>query len=295
MPQATLGTRKAEILSLHDLGRCPAVRRSSLYVTDDVSARLSYRCPIYPVKHGTLACVPLIALGETVGAIHLHWNDRTEMPLPLRLAITRVSEHSALSIANRRLLAALRGQANTDGRTGLTNSRAFDEAVQRRLAARTGDARAAVLMLDLDHFKEFNDRYGHPAGDEALRVFAHLLASSIREEDIAARYGGEEFAVYLSGLDEPAAMEVAERIRERTETTIVPLGPGKTGRITVSVGVAVAPDDGLDRTQVLKVADDALYRAKLAGRNRVVSRATKTDAASPADPKPAARRGAAAG
>ena len=90
-------------------------------------------------------------------------------------------------------------------------------------------------------------------------------------------------------------MEVAERIRERTETTIVPLGPGTTGRITVSVGVAVAPDDGLDRTQVLKVADDALYRAKLAGRNRVVSRATKTDAAPPADSKPAARRGAAAG
>jgi len=292
VPQATLGSRTPEILSLHDLGRCPAVRRSTLYVTDDVSARLSYRCPIYPVESGTLACVPLIALGETVGSIHLHWSELQELPLPLRLAITRVSEHSALSIANRRLLAALRGQANTDGRTGLTNTRAFDEAVQRRLAARGPDATAAVLMLDLDHFKEFNDRYGHPAGDEALRVFAHLLASSIRDEDIAARYGGEEFAVYLNGLDEPAAIEVAERIRERTETTIVPLGPGKTGRLTVSIGIALAPDDGIDRTMVLKAADEALYRAKLGGRNRVVSRIGPTDAL-PVEAKPAPRRRAA--
>jgi len=271
VPQAALGGRKGEVLALHDLGRCPAVRRSSLYVTDDVSARLAFRCPIYPVETGTLACIPLVALGETVGAIHVHWTERRELSLPLRLAITRVSEHAALSIANRRLLFALRGQASTDGRTGLHNSRAFDEAVQRRLSAGS-DVRASILMLDLDHFKDFNDRYGHPAGDEALRVFAHLLQSSIREEDIAARYGGEEFAVYLAGLDETAAIEVAERIRERTETTIVPLGPGKTGRMTVSIGIAVTPDDGLDRSMLLKAADDALYRAKLGGRNRVVSR-----------------------
>jgi diguanylate cyclase (GGDEF)-like protein len=227
---------------------------------------------VYPVESGTLACVPLVALGETVGAVHLHWSTPRELPLSLRLAITRVSEHSALSIANRRLLLALRGQATTDARTGLTNTRAFDETVERRLAARTSDGKAAVLMLDLDHFKEFNDRYGHPAGDEALRVFGHLLASSVRENDVAARYGGEEFAVYLAGLEEKAAAEVAERIRERTETTIIPLGPGKTGRLTVSIGVAVVPEDGTDRVMILKAADAALYQAKLAGRNRVVVR-----------------------
>ena len=292
VPQATLGRRKTEVLSLHDLGRCPAVRRSSLYVTDDVSSRLAFHCPVYPVDTGTLACVPLVALGETVGAVHLHWAETRELSLPSRLALTRVSEHSALSLANRRLLLALRGQANTDGRTGLTNSRAFDETVQRRLAAQADGGKAAVLMLDLDHFKEFNDRYGHPAGDEALRVFAHLLASSIRDQDVAARYGGEEFAVYLSGLDVTAAAEVAERIRERTETTIIPLGPGKTGRLTVSIGIAVAPDDGNERTMILKAADAALYRAKLAGRNRVVIRAgvvvpADLDAA-PTDPATAA-------
>jgi diguanylate cyclase (GGDEF)-like protein len=273
VPQATLGGREGAVLSLHELGRCPAVRRSSLYVTGDVASRLAYRCPVYPVESGTLACVPLVALGETVGAAHLHWARSRELSLTTRLAITRVGEHSALSIANRRLLLALRGQANTDARTGLTNSRAFDESVQRRLSARGMADKAAILMLDLDHFKEFNDRFGHPAGDEALRVFAHLLASSIREPDLAARYGGEEFAVYLSGAGAAEAAEVAERIRERTETTIIPLAPGKTGRLTVSIGYAVAPDDGDERVLLLKAADDALYRAKLAGRNRVVGRA----------------------
>ncbi|HEV8545975.1 MAG TPA: diguanylate cyclase [Candidatus Limnocylindrales bacterium] len=271
VPQATLGEDTAEVLSLHELGRCPALRRGSLYVTNDVSARLSFHCPVYPVENGTLACVPLVALGETVGAIHLHWAEVHELSLPLRLAITRVSEHAALSIANRRLLFALRGQANTDGRTGLTNSRAFDEALEQRLANRPENEPLAVLMLDLDHFKEFNDRYGHPAGDEALRAFAHLLATSVRENDVAARYGGEEFAIYLPGLDATAAIDVAERIRERTESTIIPLGPGQTGHLTVSIGIAAAPENGAERVTLLKSADEALYRAKLAGRNRVVS------------------------
>ncbi len=272
VPQATLGENDAKVLSLHELGRCPALRRSSLYVTNDVSARLSFHCPVFPVGSGTLACVPLVALGETVGAVHLHWTEARELPLPLRLAITRVSEHAALSIANRRLVMALRGQANTDGRTGLTNSRAFDESLERALANRAEADHVAVLMLDLDHFKDFNDRYGHPAGDEALRAFAHLLSASIREHDVAARYGGEEFAVFLPGLTARAAAEVAERIRERTESTIIPLGPGQTGHLTVSIGIAVAPDDGGQRVMLLKAADEALYRAKLAGRNRVVSR-----------------------
>jgi diguanylate cyclase (GGDEF)-like protein len=290
--QATLGGRDASVLSLHELARCPAVRRSNLFITDDVSKRLSFRCPVYPVETGTLACIPLVALGETVGAIHLHWAKARELSLPSRLAITRISEHSALSIANRRLLLALRGQANTDGRTGLTNSRSFDETVQHRLGGRPDGGTAAILMIDLDHFKEFNDRYGHPAGDEALRVFAGLLGSSIREHDVAARYGGEEFAVYLAGAGEQEAAEVAERIRQRAEATIIPLGPGQTGRLTVSVGIAVAPDDGTERVLLLKAADEALYRAKLAGRNRVVGRGASPKPPPLPRPAPAPKRAA---
>jgi diguanylate cyclase (GGDEF)-like protein len=153
--------------------------------------------------------------------------------------------------------------------TRLPGTTEIEREIRRRLES---DMEFAVCYADLDHFKEFNDRFGHPAGDEALRVFAHLMASSIREPDVAARYGGEEFAIYLAGAGSAEAAEVAERIRERTETTIIPLGPGLTGRLTVSIGYAVAPDDSAERVLLMKAADDALYRAKLAGRNRVVGR-----------------------
>ena len=270
VPQATLGAAPADVLSLGELARCPALRRSSLYVTPDAAARLTYHCPVYSVTSGTLVCVPLIALGETIGAAHLHWSAGRDLSLAMRTAITRIAEHAGLSIGNRRLLLALRGQATTDARTGLANSRAFDEAVEEQLADRDGREPHAMLMLDLDNFKDFNDRHGHPAGDEALRVFADILRSCIRDEDLAARYGGEEFALSLPGLSAAAASEVAEQIRERTESTIIPLSPGLTGHVTVSIGIAIAPEDGSRRNALLKRADQALYRAKQEGRNRVV-------------------------
>jgi diguanylate cyclase (GGDEF)-like protein len=137
------------------------------------------------------------------------------------------------------------------------------------LAARTETESVAVLMIDLDHFKDFNDRYGHPAGDEALRVFAGVLRSCLREGDVAARYGGEEFAVMLPAIDEATAAAIAERIRSRTESTVISLAPGITDRIRVSIGIAVAPVQAQDRITLLRLADEALYRAKQAGRNRV--------------------------
>jgi diguanylate cyclase (GGDEF)-like protein len=112
---------------------------------------------------------------------------------------------------------------------------------------------------------------GHPAGDEALRVFANTLRSCMREGDIAARYGGEEFAVLLPGIDHASALVIAERIRLRTETMIVSLAPGVTDRITISAGIATAPDQATDRLSLLRLADQALYVAKSTGRNRVAS------------------------
>ena len=96
-------------------------------------------------------------------------------------------------------MSALQGMASTDGRTGLANSRSFDEMLQDRLTTRDAGDELAVLMLDIDHFKDFNDRNGHPAGDEALRTFARVLQSAIRDGDVPARYGGEEFVVMLPG------------------------------------------------------------------------------------------------
>jgi diguanylate cyclase (GGDEF)-like protein len=268
VPEASTGDALAEILPLHALERCAGVVRGSMHVSDNLSDDLSVHCPVYPQTIGTLACIPLIS-GEPLGAVHLSWMRPNALPLSERPNIARITEHAALAIGNRRMLAALHGQANTDPRTGLANSRAFDLALEGGLSARATHESVSVLMIDVDHFKSFNDRHGHPAGDEALRAFGGVLRSCMRDGDVAARYGGEEFAVLLRGIDGTAATVVAERIRERTESTIIALAPGMSDRITISIGVASAPDQGLDRVTLLRAADQALYQAKAAGRNRV--------------------------
>jgi len=270
LPEGSIGEVVPEVVSLGHLSNCPGVRRSSLYVSDDLAERLSVRCPLYGSSSGTLACIPLIALGEVVGVVHLHWTAVGALPLDIRGAITRVTEHASLAIANRRLMTALQGMATTDGRTGLANSRSFDETLENRLTTLGAGDRLAVLMLDIDYFKAFNDRNGHPAGDQALRTFARVLQGAIREGDIAARYGGEEFVVMLPGATASDALEVAERIRSEVEATTMDLSPGHRDQLTVSIGLAMWPTDADDRVQLLQVADAALYRAKNNGRNRVV-------------------------
>lgn len=277
IPEASFGPSIVEVLPLDALSRCPAIVRGSIYVTPDAAEPLSVHCSIYPTDHGTLACVPL-AHGETVGAVHLFWDRPNAFGLEHRASVARLAEHAGLAIANRRLLAALQGQASTDARTGLANTRAFDRLLEDALTARRDDESIAVLMLDLDHFKDFNDRHGHPSGDEALRTFADILRSCLRDGDIAARYGGEEFAVALPGVDEATARAVAERIRSRTESTLISLAPGITDRISVSIGIASAPQQAHDRVALLRLADEALYQAKQAGRNRVVFAGTDKDA-----------------
>jgi diguanylate cyclase (GGDEF)-like protein len=270
VPEASMGKVDPVVLPLYELGKCAGMLRGTMYVSDDLADNLTVRCPVYPATRGTLACIPLRS-GESVGAVHLYWATPNALPLELRAAVARITEHAALAIGNRRLLAALHGQANTDPRTGLANSRAFDDAFEQTLAGRARDEALSVLMIDLDHIKHFNDRHGLPAGAEALRSFAGVLRSCMRDGDVAARYGGEEFAVLLPGVSGDEAAMVAERIRARTESTIISLAPGITDRITVSVGIASAPEQGLERITLLRLADEALYRAKAGGRNRIAA------------------------
>ena len=163
VPEASTGNAVAEILPMHALGRCAGVQRGTMYVNDNLAEELSVHCPIYPATSGTLACIPLIS-GESVGAVHLYWHRPQALPLASRSNIARITEHAALAIGNQRLLAALHGQANTDPRTGLANSRAFDLTVEEALKARKPEETVSILMIDVDHFKDFNDNHGHPAG-----------------------------------------------------------------------------------------------------------------------------------
>jgi diguanylate cyclase (GGDEF)-like protein len=161
--------------------------------------------------------------------------------------------------------------ATTDGLTSLFNFRQFSQAlsseVQRCTRLRVP---LSLLMMDVDHFKCYNDTHGHPAGDEVLRTVARLLRQRVRSTDLPCRYGGEEFAVLLLDADKTSAAQVAEQIRDTIEQTRFAgeeTQPG--GSLTVSIGVASVPEDAKDGDELVKAADRALYRAKNDGRNRV--------------------------
>jgi diguanylate cyclase (GGDEF)-like protein len=163
-----------------------------------------------------------------------------------------------------------REQAMRDGLTGLLNRAAVLAALERELARGQREGRpVGVLLADVDHFKGVNDTLGHQAGDEVLRQVAARLASALRPYDAVGRYGGEEFLIVLPGCDGPALADLAERVRQRVAAAPV-TWEGEAVAVTLSVGAAArAAADDADPAALLRAADEALYRAKRAGRNRV--------------------------
>ncbi|MDQ3368775.1 MAG: diguanylate cyclase [Myxococcota bacterium] len=161
--------------------------------------------------------------------------------------------------------------AVTDGLTNLYNHRHFHERLTLEVerSQRSG-LPLSLLMLDVDHFKRFNDTFGHPAGDEVLRQLARVLADTRRANDVVARYGGEEFAVILVDTAKFTAAKVAERVRERIYAHDFSEAAPHVGKLSVSIGVATFPEDSGDAEALVRAADTALYAAKHAGRNRVV-------------------------
>jgi diguanylate cyclase (GGDEF)-like protein len=181
---------------------------------------------------------------------------------------------SELSVANERLQAlqiALQEQAVRDSLTGLFNRRYLAASLGREAArADRSGSPVGVMMIDLDHFKQINDRYGHLIGDATLQAVGRMLQSGIRADDIACRYGGEEFVVVIPGAGTAVMLRRAEMICAATAALQIPLPEGTLEGITVSIGVAVYPSHGSTMDEVLARADMALYGAKQAGRNRVV-------------------------
>ena len=165
----------------------------------------------------------------------------------------------------------LRHLSTLDPLTGALN-RAGLEIQGRRVAQRTlrGGRSLAVIMIDADHFKQINDTYGHPVGDEVLRHLAQLLKTELRPHDLLARYGGEEFVLVLDGLNLHDALKVADRVRRRIEEELVGIEQISV-RYTASVGVASSEQHGHDLLRLISAGDAAMYSAKRAGRNRVVS------------------------
>jgi diguanylate cyclase (GGDEF)-like protein len=177
--------------------------------------------------------------------------------------------NASVALENARLHELVERQALVDGLTGLANRRAAEEALAAELtrSARLGGS-VALVFADLDGFKGVNDEHGHPAGDDVLREFAHVLLDSVRDIDLAARWGGEEFAIILPGTDAAGAASLAERVRQLLSGRVILTALGSPISLTVSLGVAVAPPaSGVD--ELVRAADSALYEAKRAGKNRV--------------------------
>ncbi|HYC91270.1 MAG TPA: GGDEF domain-containing protein [Thermoanaerobaculia bacterium] len=189
--------------------------------------------------------------------------------LTARAPVAGDHEIATLGVAFNRMADELKARARTDDLTALPNFRAFRERIDAELErADRYPERFGILVLDLDRFKKYNDTHGHLAGNEALRRVAQTIRETVRAVDFPARYGGEEFAVVVPQVDAAALSAIAERIRANVERLPA---PADGSPVTVSIGGALYPDDGADREALFRTADERLYEAKEAGRNRVVS------------------------
>jgi len=216
------------------------------------------------------------ALGDTTRMAHLEF--AVEPSAQRVRSLQTLLELAATAIAGHELRQRLESESIRDGLTGLFN-RHFMEiclASELRRAARHHSS-VAVFMIDADHFKSFNDTFGHQAGDYVLRNLSEVFRASIRAEDIACRYGGEEFVIIMSDIanvPESSLFERAETIREAVSKLSLRLDNQALGPVTVSIGIATFPNDGTVVDQLLRAADQNLYRAKRAGRNLVVASET---------------------
>ena len=233
---------------------------------------------------GPSVCVPLVAGGESIGTLVIQNDDapspfadpyadiESEAFVRRRQLAATVAESIALAVANMNLRESLRLQAVRDPLTGLYNRRYMQEFLNRELhSARRKHRPLAVLMLDLDHFKPYNDTLGHAAGDQVLAAVGETLLRSVRAEDVACRYGGDEFVLILPECSLAQATARGEEIRNHFQEYLAKRDGGGEIPLAVSIGVA-AFDETTDRVDLLfKYADDALYQSKRGGGNRVVA------------------------
>jgi len=249
---------------------CWALRRGRPHGSGRSGGRL--KCAhIDPEFGGTFICVPMMAHGETLGVLHLlreNGEDLTESELRLS---SMVAEQIGQAIANLRLREALKAQSIRDPLTGLFNRRYMEESLERELhRADTHNGTVGAIMIDLDHFKQFNDSFGHDGGDSVLRKFSELLHARTKKEDIVCRYGGEEFLIILPGASLRQARDFGEGLLEATRNIAVMSRGRELGPVSISAGIALYPEHGKTMGALIRAADDALYRAKMRGRNRVV-------------------------
>ncbi|GAB4249928.1 MAG: diguanylate cyclase [Deferrisoma sp.] len=234
-------------------------------------------------------CLPIRKNGHTVGVLNLSDKATGEPFEPQDLDVLEtVLAQATLAIERSTYWAQskeLRRLSITDGLTGLLNRRYFQERLAQELDRASRHSHPlSLILIDIDHFKHYNDTNGHPAGDKALVLLGRILRASVRAIDVVSRFGGEEFAIILPETRKREAVEIGERIRKEVEAFYFPgeeRQPG--GKLTISMGVAAFPEDARDLRGLIQRADRALYLAKARGRNRIEAHATAPAAPAPAE------------
>ena len=244
---------------------CPAVRRGRALTF--ASSEELRACPHLRGRPGgplSATCVPLLFDGRGIGVLHATGPDG-EQPVSLAAAGLRViANDAAMRIGTQRVIATTQFQAKTDGRTGMYNRRTLEGRLRELVNSGTS---MTLAMVDLDHFKDLNETYGHEGGDRVLRVFSTVVHDTLREGDVAGRYGGEEFVLAFPGLALPPALAVIERVREALRLAT---DSGACPPFTASFGVSEWQSD-MTVDSLMRIADVRLREAKRLGRDRVVS------------------------
>lgn len=259
---------------------CWAIRRGRPQMVDNTQPGL-HCAHIHPTQNGRYLCVPMMANGEIMGTIYLNQSsvnpgeekatDKSYNEHKIQLVVA-MAEHIALALSNINLREKLRQQSIRDILTGLFNRRYMEESLDKELhRAARGKASVGIIMMDIDHFKAFNDIAGHDGGDALLRELGAFLNKNTRGGDIVSRFGGEEFVAVLPGATLEETRNRAEELRKGVkQMTVMHLGKALE-KCTISLGVSAYPEHGQTREDLLKNADNALYQAKSEGRDRVVA------------------------
>lgn len=255
--------------SVFTWAECMGLRRGRLHWVE--SPRLGIPCPHLPKESNVASmCVPMMGQGKAMGALHFVFPLGTVISDEQRQIAGTVTKHISLSLANLGLRETLREQSIRDTLTGLFNRRYMEETLHLEVARAIRSERPlGIIMLDVDHFKHCNDTYGHDGGDAVLREVGLFLKKQTREGDIACRFGGEEFVLILPATPLEECRQIAEQIREAVKKLEIRKNQQVMEPISVSLGVAVFPQHGRTAEFVLQTADEALYRSKEEGRDRV--------------------------
>ncbi|HKZ04958.1 MAG TPA: diguanylate cyclase [Methylomirabilota bacterium] len=250
---------------------CWALRRGRIHVVEKSGDALVCAHLEAPLPDSYI-CLPLVAQGEAVGVLYFARVAEAPAftPEEQRVAGT-AADKLGLSLANLALRERLRTQSVRDHLTSLFNRRYMEETLERELRrAQRNSVPLSVIMVDVDHFKRFNDDHGHDAGDALLGELGRLLRGHVRVEDVPCRVGGEEFAIVMPGAAAKDALRRAEELREAAQRLRIVHRGVSLGALSISLGVAAFPEHATVADALLRAADSALYRAKREGRDRVV-------------------------